>query len=556
MTHSKVAIKWARQVVNGKGKQCKFVRLACRRFLDDLKKARRKRGWTYAFDEDEANRRCAWMECLPHVKGKWAAKGETLVLSPWQSFIVCNLFGWKSVKTGLRRFREAYNELPRKNGKSLLAAAIGLNMFAADGEYGAEVYSGATTEKQAWEVFRPARLICERLDELRQQYDIEVNAKSLVILSEGNRFEPIIGNPGDGSSPSCAIIDELHEHKTGDLVDTMETGMGSREQPLLFTITTAGTDFGGPCREKRADVIRILEGQVSDETIFGIIFTIDEEDRWDTAAALKKANPNFGVSVNKEFLMSELAKARRSATKQNAFKTKHLNLWVGAKTSWMNMLAFQACKRAKLKLDAFKGQRVWLGVDLASRVDVASVAILVPQGETVYAFYRHYLPEDAVYEEVRNDRYKAWAETGSLLTTPGDVIDFELIEDDIKELASDFEIVEIAYDPFQATQFSTRMMSEGFEMIEVRPTVLNFSEPMKELEARILKKQFLYDGDPVFTWMMGNVVAYLDKKDNIYPNKERPENKIDGVVATIMAMNRWMAAKDDQMPDDYELTVV
>lgn len=556
MTYTKSATQWAKSVVSGKEIRCRFVQLACKRFLDDLKKTRRKRGWTYYYDEEEAERRCAWLECLPHVKGKWAAHGDTLKLSPWQAFIVCNLFGWKSVKTGFRRFREAYSELPRKNGKSLLAAGIGLNMFTSDDEYGAEVYSGATSEKQAWEVFRPAKQICQRTDELREAYDVEVNAKSLVILSQGNRFEPIIGNPGDGASPSCAIVDEFHEHKSGDLVDTMVTGMGAREQPLLFVITTAGSDFGGPCREKRDDLIRILEGTVTDETVFGIIFTIDEDDRWDTEQALRKANPNYGVSVNREFLLSELAKARRSATKQNAFKTKHLNLWVGAKASWMNMLAFQVCKRPRLKMAKFHGQRAWLGVDLASRVDVASVAILIPQGERVHAFYRHYLPEDTVYQETRNDRYKAWAESGVLETTPGDVIDFDVIEDDLKDLASQLEIVEVAFDPFQATQFSTHMMDEGFDMIEVRPTVLNFSEPMKELEALILQKKFLYDGDPVLTWMMGNVVAKLDKKDNIYPDKERPENKIDGVVATIMAMNRWMAEKDDQMPADYELTVV
>lgn len=552
MSHSEIAIKWARDVVDGKDDRCHFVKLACQRFLDDLKRA--EEGWDYWYDAEEADRRCKWLELLPHVKGKWAARGDLLELAPWQAFIVCNIFGWRSVATGFRRFREAYNELPRKNGKSLLAAAIGINMFAADDEYGAEIYSGATTEKQAWEVFRPAKQMCERRPELREYFDIEVNAKSLVILSQGNRFEPVIGNPGDGASPSCAIVDEYHEHKTSDQVDTMQTGMGARDQPLLLVITTAGTDFGGPCREKRADLIRILERTVEDETIFGIIFTIDEGEPWDTEEALRKANPNFDISVNRDFLLAELNKARRSASKQNAFKTKHLNLWVGAKTSWMNMLALQRCKKSGLDLRDFAGQRAWLGIDLASRVDVASVAIAIPQGNKLNAFFRHYVPEDAVYEEVRNDRYKGWAESEQLITTPGDVIDFDVIEEDLKELASELEIVEVGYDPFQATQFSTHMMDEGFEMVEVRPTVLNFSEPMKELEAIILQKRMAYD-DPVFTWMMGNVVAKLDKKDNIYPDKERPENKIDGVVALIMAINRWMAGKDDQMPDDYSLTV-
>lgn len=549
----KIATKYAREICNGKIPACKLTKQSCERYLKDLK---RKRGFDYRLDADKANRVCKFLQTLPHTKGRWASRHELLVLSPWQVFATVNLFGWVHKKTGFRRFREAYIEVCRKNGKSLWAAGIGLYMFLADGEYGAEVYSGATSEKQAWEIFRPARQICQRNTALRNHFDIEVNAKNLIVLSDGNRFEPIIGNPGDGASPSCALIDEFHEHKNADQVETMITGMGSREQPLLFQITTAGSDMGGPCYERRLDVVSILRGSVKDETVFGLIYSIDDDDEWDSLKALRKANPNLDVSVSKDFLMSEMAKARRSATKQNSFKTKHLNQWVGAKMAWMNMLAFQRCRRPRLTMDQFKGQRIWLGIDLASRVDLASVAILIPQGERVHAFYKHYLPEDAVYQDVRNDRYKAWAETGWLTTTPGDVIDFDYIEDDIKALASDFEIVEVGYDPFQATQFSTHMMEEGFDMVEVRPTVLNFSEPMKELEALVLQKQFLHNGDPVFTWMMGNVVAKLDKKDNIYPNKERVENKIDGVVATIMAMNRWMARKENDMPADYELTVV
>ena len=544
--------QWAEDVLKGKIPSCEFVKMAVDRFARDL--ARKK--WKYVFDPEESERWLSFLAQLPHVKGGWSRRSELFDPAGFQCFCTANLYGWRNKETGLRRFLEGYIELPRKNGKSFWAAGLGLGHLCIDGEAGAEVYCGATTEKQAWEVFRPARLMCIRTPDLCNEFGIEVNAKSLWILEAGARFEPLIGNPGDGPGPSAAIIDEFHEHKTGDLVDTMETGMGAREQPLLLIITTAGSDFGGPCREKRDDILRVLKQTVKDETVFGIIFTIDDGDAWDTEDALKKANPNFGVSVGRDYLIARMKKARRSATKQNAFKTKHLDLWVGAKTSWMNMLALQRCKRPRLKLEKFKGYRAWLGVDLASRVDIASVAILIPQGESINAFYRHYLPEDAVYEEVKNDRYKAWAESGQLITTPGNVIDFDIIEEDLKDLASDLEIVEVGFDPYQATQFSVHMIEEGFQMVEVRPTVLNFSEPMKEFEARILKKQFRFNGDPVFTWMMGNVVAHLDKKDNIYPNKEREENKIDGVVATIMAMNRWMASKDDQMPDDYELTVV
>lgn len=534
---SQRAFRYARQVEAGEIPVCRFVTLACARFLRDLE----REDWIYRYDEALADHAARWIEMLPHTKGRWAAKQEPIVLQGWQCFLVCNLFGWIHRETGLRRFREAYVEVPRKSGKSLLAAAIGAYMFAADGDFGAEVFSGATTEQQAWEVFRPARQFAERLPLLRETYGIEVHAKSLSIPANGSRFAPVIGKPGDGASPSCALIDEFHEHQTADLYSTMRTGMGAREQPLLFVITTAGVDFGGPCYERRSDAIRVLEGTVEDDTLFVVIYTIDDDDQWDSEESVRKANPNFGISVSAEFLLQEMARARRSASAQNAFKTKHLNVWVGARTAWLNMLALQRCKRPDLARSAFAGVECVIGLDLASKVDVASMAILFRDGEGYAGFWRHYLPEETVLRSSQ-DRYRAWADVGLLVTTPGEVIDFDFIEQDLREIAAEHVVREVAFDPYQATQFCAHMEAEGFEMVEVRPTVLSFSEPMKALEALILSKKFTYDGDPVATWMFGNVVAKADAKDNIYPRKDRDELKIDGVVALLMALNRMMAA--------------
>ncbi len=537
MTFTERAKKYAREIKSGKIQACKYVKQACDRFLRDIKRK------DIFLDKDEAERWCRFLEKLPHVKGQWAARGETFVLSDWQIFCTVNIFGWKKKKTGLRRFREVYIEVPRKNGKSFWVAAIGVGMLTIDGEYGAEVYCGATTEKQAWEIFRPAKQICERTPALREKFGLEVNAKTLNILSNGSRFEPVIGNPGDGASPSCGIADEYHEHKTSDLVDTFITGMGARQQPIQINITTAGSDTGGPCYEKRDDLIKILSGSVDDDAIFGIIYTLDEEDQWDTIDALKKANPNFGISVDEAFLEGQLAQAKRSAQKQTAFKTKHLNMWVGAKAAWMNMLAYQSCRKKNLDLEKHKGRPCYIGIDLASKSDIASMAILFPpEGNGKYAaFVRHYLPEDTILEG-GNTRYKAWHQAGHFEATPGNIIDFSYIEDDLAELKSDFQIEEIAYDPFQATQFSVRMQEAGFPMVEVGATVKNFSEPMKELEALILSKKIQFTDCPILMWMFGNVVARLDKKDNIFPDKEKAENKIDGVVALIMAFNRHIVA--------------
>lgn len=549
MSYIKRAEKYAKSVISGKIPACQYVINACKRFEKDLKRKditlKHKRPGKVLYEGD---RWCAYLEKLPHVKGKWASKKETFVLSDWQVFCTVNIFGWVVKETGLRRFREAYIEVPRKNGKTFWIAGLGNGMLAIDEEYGAEVYCGATSEKQAYEVFRPAKQICERLPDFREQYGIETFKSTITILRNGSRFEPVIGDPGDGASPSCGIADEFHEHKTSDLVDTFVTGMGAREQPLMIYITTAGSDMGGPCYEKRSDVIDILKGTVEDDQIFGIVYTLDEGDEWDTIEAQKKANPNYGISVDPGFLKGQLSQARRSAVKQVAYKTKHLNQWVGAKAAWMNMLAFQACRKKKLDIKDYAGRECIAAFDLASKIDFASRAVLFPpirQGEPYTAFCRHYLPEDVILEG-GNTRYKAWHADGWIEATPGNVIDFDYIEQDLKELAVESDILEVPYDPHQATQFSTRMMSEGFEMIEVRHTVLGLSEAMKELEKLILSKQIQFDYDPVLMWMFGNVVAQLDKKDNIYPNKERPDNKIDGVVALIMAISRIVHKEPDE----------
>lgn len=542
------AADYADEVVSGTIPACLYVRQACQRFIDDLTRDDLEHDWNTAEDW------CVNLEKLPHVKGKWAANGKLLELSDWQVFCTVNIFGWK--KNGKRRFVDVYIEVPRKNGKTFWIMGLGIGMFTWAAEHGAEVYCGATTELQAWEVFRPARQVCEKLPKLRKKYGIEVNAKTLVRLEDLSRFTPVIGNPGDGASPSCGIADEFHEHKDDSLVSTLETGMAAREEPLMLQITTAGADMGGPCYDKRADVINVLNGTADDDRVFGIIYTIDEGDQWDTVEAQVKANPNYGISVSAEFLEGQLKQARRSPSKQAAYKTKHLDQWVGAKAAWMNMLALQACRKKALELNDYKGRPCYIGIDLASKVDIASMAALFPPdgNDSKYtAFVKHYLPEDTIEDR---PRYQGWHAGGWLTATPGNVTDFDYIEEDLKTFKSEYEVREIPYDPFQATQFSTRMMAEGFPMIEYGATVKNFSEPMKQLEALILKKNIQFNMDPVLLWMFGNVTARLDLKDNIFPNKERPENKIDGVVALIMALARTMPTEERNPYDTRGLRVI
>jgi len=537
MTPSALAIDYATNVVNGDILTGKYARLACQRFLDDL-----ERDWEYRYSHKAANAAVDFQQELPHTKGQWAAQGKKLVWEPWQCFIECNLFGWVHKETGQRRFRESYEEVARKNGKSARLAARGLYMFCNDGEYGAEVYSGAGNERQAWEVFRPAREMVRRTDELRETFDIEVNAKNLVILSNGSRFEPLIGKPGDGASPSFYICDEYHEHPDADQYETMVTGMGSRSQPLASIITTAGFNLSGPCYAKREDAIKVLTGAVKDETLFAIIYCADEDDEWDSDEALIKANPNLDVSVSFEFLKVQREKARRSASLQTAYKTKHCCLWVGASVAWMNMLAWQRQRKSGLKLEDYTGKPAYIGVDLASKKDLAAISILIPDGDKFYVFSDLFAPEAAAENNVQYRKLSDW-----ITFTPGSATDYGFIEQRLRELASTLDIQEIAFDPWQAQYLMQRLLAEGMPVVEFPHQVRTMSDPMKEVEALVLDGR-LYHDNPALDWMMSNVVTKADAKENIYPTKSKKDDekcKIDGVVALIMAMGRYLIGSDE-----------
>lgn len=545
-----LAERYAKDVIDGTKPASKWERLACERHFGDKKRSKAA-GWPYKFDAVKANRACKFIQLLPHIKGKWARidpkkpSGNPIKLEPWQLFITVSLFGWVKKKGGKRRFRKASIYEPRKNGKSTHAAGIGHYMAWKDDEPGAEVYSGATTEKQAWEVFGPAHKMAQRAPEMAEGLKFTVKAQSLVRESDGSKFEPVIGKPGDGASPHCSITDEYHEHPTSEQFDTMLTGMGARDQPLALIISTAGDNLAGPCYDDWLTVKKILERIVEDDTHFGIIFTVDDDDDWTSEIALRKANPNYGISVSAEFLQQQQRDAINNARKQGSFKTKHLNIWVQARDAYINMQRWAECCDPGLTFESMKGRRCRAGLDLASKVDIAALELLFDLDDGRFArFGRYYLP-DATVQEPGNEHYRAWAKEGWLTVTDGNIIDFTRILDDLVEISGQVELAEIAYDPAQATMLVTELGNEGLTCVEVRPTVLNYSEPMKQIEALIRDRKFVHNGDPVMTWSMSNVVAKADAKDNVYPRKERPEKKIDPFVALISAMARVMSGTND-----------
>ena len=561
------AKQYAQRVVSGEILTCEWVQKACKRQLDDLIRFKRKSS-IYQFNPElldrygrpyrPADNLCAFIERLPHVKGPLASR--MIVLEPWQVFILSTVFGW--VKSdGKRRFRRSYIEVPRGNAKSTLSSAVGLYMLAADREGGAEVYSLATTRDQARIVFGDAQTMARLSPGFRNRFAVNVGAHNMHVLQTGSKFEALSaeGSTLDGLNIHFGCIDELHAHKTRTVYDVVETGTGKRDNSLLWVITTAGSNRSGICYEVRSFVTKLLNRVFEDDSQFGIIYGLDEGDDWTIKDSLIKANPNWGISVREEILVPLQAKAMQLPSAVNNFKTKHLNEWVSADKAWMDMRAWDAGTNPDLELDQFLGQPCWVGLDLASKTDIAALVMVFQHPDTPDAyvvFGKYYLPEDTV-QAAGNSQYEGWSHTGRLSVTPGNVIDFSWIEADLLDIASRFSVEAVAFDPFQATQLSTRMLSEGLPMIEVRPTVLNFSEPMKTLEALVLQKKLAHDGDPVLAWMASNVVAHTDVKDNIYPRKERAENKIDGIVALIMALSRAIKPGDSVvLGSDYELMLL
>jgi len=542
--HAGRADWYAKGVVEGTIPAGRWVRAAAKRHLDDLQRKR----FPYEFLPDKGAKVCRFIELLPHTKGKWAAQKLTIKLEPWQCFLVVALFGWVR-KNGTRRFRTAYWEIPRKNGKSILAAGIGLYMLAADGEFGAEVYSGATSEKQAWEVFKPAKLMLERSPALRDRLGLEVWAKALVDQSNGSKFEPIIGNPGDGASPSCAIVDEYHEHDTPALYDTMETGMGAREQPLMLAITTAGANIAGPCHEKHDDVCKVLDGVLKNEELFGCIFGIDEADDWADPKSLIKANPNYGVSVDADFLKAQQRQAMQSPLQQNKFKTKHLNVWTSVLAGVMNMQQWALCADPMLdeeELIGKHGVKAIISTDLASKSDLCSSQRLYRRDSYgqphYYLFGRYWLPEEAIEEAGPNHaHYVKWVKQGLLIQTEGATVDFELITETVVADCKRINPDEAVFDPFNAVQMMQAVMKNKITAVEFVQTPQNFAVPLDELVTAVKDGRFHHDGNEMTTWCMSNMVARPAKKGLISPIKQKPHQKIDGAIAAVMAIARASA---------------
>ena len=543
--HAAVAVQYAEDVLAGEVPAAKTIHMAAERFLSFMD--REDIDWEPA----QVRRVCRFIEALPHTKGRWRTQKKLLRLEPWQVFMIAGIFGfWRD---GMRLTTSTYIEIPRKNGKSAIAAAIGLYTLLESKESGAEVYSGATTQDQAFEVFRPMQEMVRISDDLRSFYDVRAYGKSIAVSSTGSRAMPLVGNPGDGGSPSTAIIDEFHEHKTSDLFDTMLTGMGARggtpdgDEPLLLCITTAGDNQSGPCFARRGDAMAILNGDIADDRQFVLIYTIDDDDEWNDWDSVVKANPNLGVSVNPDFLKAQLAAAERSAERQAVFQIKHLNRWVGSKRAFINLHQWRGLVDAEVPLE---GLRAWVGIDLASKRDITAVVALIQGPDGIL----HVRPKFFCPEETDNATWLRLAAEGHLELTPGASTDYALVEDHTRSLLTRYSVQQVGFDEWQANYLATRLQGRGVPMISFPHQVRYFSDPTKEIEALIADQAIRHDDNLLMNLMMGSVQVKVDAKENLFPTKARPHDpvcKIDGFVALVMATGLYLREKQESGILDY-----
>jgi phage terminase large subunit-like protein len=493
------------------------------------------------FDEGAAQLAVDFFEqVLMHVKGEGA--GEPFVLAPWQQDrLIRPLFGWKRAD-GTRRYRTAYIEVPRKNGKSSIGAGIAIYLLVADGEPGAEVYSCASDREQAAIVFDVAKQMRNASPELRKRTKAYKRAIVYHAMASSYKVLSSDAETKHGFNVHACIFDELHAQPNRKLFDVMTTSTGARRQPLMVLLTTAGWDRHSICWEVHEYATKVRDGIIEDPSFLPVIYAADEHAAWDDPSTWAAANPGLGQSVKLEYLEQQAAKARESLAYLNTFKRLHLNLWTAQAEKAIDMDAWDACG-GPADLEALAGRPCYAGLDLASTSDIAALVLWCPgegEEETPRVVPRFWVPRDNVEKRVRKDRvpYDVWIERGLITATEGNIVDYDVIRREINALQERVEIREIAYDRWGATQLATQLGGDGFTMVPFGQGFASMAAPTKELLSLVTAGGFAHGGHPVLRWMAGNLAVKQDAAGNLKPDKASSSEKIDGIVALIMALDR------------------
>lgn len=561
MNELETALNYSEGVKEGRIVVNKYVKLAIERHFNDLRASKTK-DFPYYFCVDHAQKALSFFDFLHLTKGvspetanpDHVKDGKVVfVLQPWQSFLVSSLFGWVRKENGNRRFTEAYIEIPKKNAKTTTAAAIGNFMLIGDGETGPEVYHAAFTRDQASICFDEAVAQIKSSPDLSRQVtilnhnvsSIRTRAKMSAVSHDANNTE--------GKNAHCAIVDEYHVHRSDNVKDSLQSGQAAREQPLLFAITTAGYNKQGPCYLHRQLCIGMLEGRYPLDNIFVLIYGLDEDDDWKDSTNWKKANPSWGVSVDADFLQSQFDKAVLGGTKEVDFKTKHLNMWVDAARTWIASETVNAT--AKPDFTPPEGSECYMGLDLGMSNDLSALSLYFPKYK--HFIRRIYVPQAAKEKVQGGVAYDQWIRDGWMTVAGELTTDYDYIYEDILELASRYELLFGGYDPYNANQlmtklnevFPSRYMADkdkkgkfNYEprFQAMRQGFLTMSAPTRQYEEMLLNKEFTHDGSPVMAWMLGNTVIKRDAAGGMKPDKDKSSDKIDGVVADIIAFNHFL----------------
>lgn len=494
------------------------------------------------YDEEKADRAVAFIEHLCHTKGKWA--GKPFLLLPWQEQIVRDLFGIVK-KNGKRQFLTAYIEIPKKNGKSELAAAIALYLLYADNEPSAEVYGAACDRNQASIVFDVARQMVEMSPALMRRSKIRSAGKRIINYRNAGFYQVLSAETGTkhGLNVSGLVFDEIHAQPNRKLYDVMTKGSGdAREQPLFFIITTAGTDKESICYELHTKALDIMNGRKADHSFYPVIYGLSDEDDWNDEKNWYKANPSLGYTISIDRVRDAYREALDNPAEENVFKQLRLNMWTNSAVAWIPEHIYD---RGNQKIDyaSLLGRDCFAGLDLSSTSDITALVLVFPprteeEKYTVLPFF--WLPEETLELRCRRDHvlYDVWERQGYILTTEGNVIHYGFIERFIEQLGEKYHIIEIAYDRWNATQMVQNLEDMGFTMVPFGQGFKDMSPPSKELYKLLMEGNIIHGGNPVLKWMAQNVVMRQDPAGNIKPDKERSVEKIDGIVALIMGLDR------------------
>lgn len=513
-----------------------LVKLSRERFFHDLKHGH-ERG--LYFDPKAAQHAVQFFPFVRHSIGEWF--GEPFVLAPWQEFdVIWNLFGWKRAD-GSRRFREAYLELTKKTGKSTFVSALGLYFLMADGEFGAQIYAAATKRDQARIIHNEAIKMARASKELRPHLSIFKN--NISMDSTGSKFEPLSADAEseDGFNPHATLVDELHRWKTRDLLDIIEQSSATRRQPMMISTTTAGNSRYTPCWSKRQHAVSVLNGfhdkSYVDDTFYAYISTIDEKDDPFDETVWAKANPGLGINIKIEEMREKAARAKRSVADLNAFLRFRLNVWTEQAIRWIPISAWDKCKK-QFSFDIFRGKKCKLGIDLSSTTDLTAMVLSTEHDNEIYVWPYFFVPEENIEKRSKADKvpYTQWVSDGLITPTPGEAVDYDYLLAKIDELATMVTIEEIALDPWNGRLLKQELEKRHYKVQEITQNKKQMSLPSKIVEVNIMKSRIRHNGNEVLRWNMRNVSCKKDAQENIFPDKEKSAERIDGVVAMIMSV--------------------